>query len=53
MSIELPTFSQFVSCFVGDDKETFFWEDRWVGEGPLLSSFLVQKLYYLGAFGEI
>lgn len=40
-----PYFSQFVKCFTGDDSYIYFWEDFWVGEKPLCSSF--PHLYHL------
>ena len=35
ISFELPSFSQFSCCFVGDGKDNYFWEDQWVGENSL------------------
>ena len=47
ISFELLTFSRFTCCFVGDGKDTYFWEDQWVGENCLCSLFL--HLYYLSS----
>ena len=38
---------RFTRCFVGDGKNTYFWEDRWVGKNSLCSLFL--HLYHLSS----
>lgn len=34
--LELSSFSHFVCCVVGEGKETYDWEDRWVRDRPPL-----------------
>lgn len=40
---DLPSFAHLVHCVVGEGRDTYFWEDFWVGDRPLcafISSFL-------------
>ena len=45
--IYLPTFSHFVRCAVGNGRDTYFWEDQWVGDGTLSTAF--PHLYHLSS----
>ena len=47
ISFELPTFSRFTRCLAGNGKDTYFWEDQWVGKNSLCSLF--PHLYHLSS----
>lgn len=38
-------FFHVVHCFVGDGKEMYFWEDKWVADRPFCFTF--PRLYHL------
>lgn len=39
ISNELPFFTQFVIYSVGNEVDTYFWKDKWLGDRSLCSSF--------------
>lgn len=42
---ELPSFVELVHCVVGEGRDTYSWEDHWVGKKPLCALF--PRLFHL------
>lgn len=53
ISLELPNFSPFTRCIVGNGRDTYFWEDQWVGDSSFCSIYKLHDLYHLSSFKTI